>query len=642
MYNYIIQRFGQDYSAYILAIGTISAKGTIDEIGRALSLRWEMENEGDKSNNPYSISAVKAVKDLFEQNEEMARKKHPDIFYYFDGLVNTAISQSMHPAGIVVSPVSLPDNYGYLIKEEKKILQIDMEEIHEISLVKYDILGLKNIQVIRECCKLAGIPYPKSHLINWNDPEVWEDMIRSPVGIFQFESEYAFNSLKKFRPKSIFDMSLVTAAIRPSGSSYRDGLFQKQINKNPSEVIDEMLAANYGYLVYQEDVIKFLQEICGLTGSEADNIRRAIGRKDEERLKTALPAILEGYCLKSNKPREEAEEEAKIFLKIIEDSSSYMFGYNHSLGYCMIGYMCAYLRYHYPHEFITAFLNCAMNEDDIANGCEVCSKYKIKMIPPRFGLSGDNYVFDKNENVIAMGVASIKFLNRKNALQLRELSKQSRFDNFIDLLSSISVNTGLDTRQRDILIRIGYFSEYGSIVELIKITEAFDYFKQGKAKSIRKDKITNYSCYIRLYSTDKNKDGRELKTYTITDCMELLRHIERDILSSGLEDVSYGQKIKWQQEFMSSIQPSGLEKDRWNVFVEKIYPARRKKDGKLFGYNVDLISLGSGKKTRATIFTKAFKNGTAEGAILKTRKDWWSRNGGYFNLDKYEILELPV
>ena len=89
-----------------------------------------------------------------------------------------------------------------------------------------------------------------------------------------------------------------------------------------------------------------MTNICGLSGSDADNIRRAIARKQKDRLEQAMPDILEGYCQKSDKPREVAEEEAKVFLQIIEDSSSYQFGFNHSTGYSMIGYVCAYLRYY--------------------------------------------------------------------------------------------------------------------------------------------------------------------------------------------------------------------------------------------------------------------------------------------------------
>lgn len=369
VYEYIINRFGQDKTGFILAVGTIKSKGCIDEICRALGVRWNKEHQHDlkelkdtlkalKENkeqskeqqelikkytkdlerlkaenekifakNPWTGKINTTIKSEFETDPDGARKRYPDVFYYYDGLLDTAISQSMHPAGIVASPITLEDHYGTFVDSEgHTILQIDMECVHEVSLVKYDILGLKNIEIIKDSYDLIGKPYPKSHEINWNDEAVWKDMLRSPIGVFQFEGDFAHSMLRQYVPHSIFDMSLITAALRPSGASYRDDLMQHKPHKNPSPIIDELLKDNNGYLIYQEDVIKFLQQICGFSGSEADNTRRAIGRKDEERLKKALPQILEGYCEKSPQPRDVAEQEAKEFLQIIEDASSYMFG----------------------------------------------------------------------------------------------------------------------------------------------------------------------------------------------------------------------------------------------------------------------------------------------------------------------------
>ena len=138
--------------------------------------------------------------------------------------------------------------------------------------------------------------------------------------------DFAFKLLKDFGTHSIKEMSLVTACIRPSGASYRNDLIARKPHKNPSPMIDDLLKDNFGYLVYQCDTLKFLQQICGLSGSESDNIRRAIGRKDKTRLDVELPKILDGYCSKSDKPREVAEQEAKEFLQILEDSASYQFG----------------------------------------------------------------------------------------------------------------------------------------------------------------------------------------------------------------------------------------------------------------------------------------------------------------------------
>lgn len=330
IFKHIISRFGEDKTARVAAFGTIQAKGVIDDVGRHLAKKWSEQNTQDGMSfgreNPWSLKNIASIKNEFDADPEKTKQKYPEIFYYFDGLIDTKVSQSVHPAGMVISPITLDDNYGVFDKDGENCLMMDMEEAHEVGAAKYDFLVLKTVQVIRDACNYLGKPYPKTHEIDWGDQEVWADMSKSLTAIFQFESAFAADCFKKFQPKSIFDMSLVTATIRPSGTSYRDELLSHKVHKNPSEIIDELLKDNLGYLIYQEDTIKFLQQICGLSGSEADNIRRAIGRKQKERLDAAMPSILEGYCEKSPKPREAAEQEAKEFLQVIEDSASYQFG----------------------------------------------------------------------------------------------------------------------------------------------------------------------------------------------------------------------------------------------------------------------------------------------------------------------------
>lgn len=512
VYEHIIEKFGEDKTAYVLAIGTISDKGTIDEIGRALNIPLNTVKEIKALYSEYTdaISSntekIKKIEDTdgYEQNEKLLQDKHEceekikynqkklqnlkevqykDLFYYFDGLVGTAISQSMHPAGIIVSPVTLPDNYGtFWAKDGKRILSINMEEIHEVSLVKYDLLGLKNIEIIKDTCELANMPYPKSHTINWNDKDVWDHIADSPVGIFQFESKFAYDSMKKFNCKCVNDLSLVNASIRPSGETYRDNLLAHKPNKNPSEIIDKLLDGNHGYLVFQEDTIKFLTDICGLSGSDADNIRRAIGRKQKDRLEAALPDILEGYCNKSDKERSVAELEAKEFLQIIENSARYQFGYNHSTGYSMIGYICAYLRYYYPKEFITAYLNNANNEDDIRLGTELAKQLNIPIHSIKFRHSTARYSCDNDG--IYKGISSVKFLNEEAADDLYSI-KDEYFDTFIDLLIRIS-ELNIDSRKLEIMIKLDFFEEFGDISYLLLCNDVFNKY-YGK-KQIKKDK----------------------------------------------------------------------------------------------------------------------------------------------------------
>ena len=572
VYEHIIEKFGADKTAYVLAIGTISDKGTIDEIGRALNMslgdvkqvkaQYSLFTDGitdcnDKIKKIESIegyeSNEKCIKDLeelrskLECNEkslkDLKEKQYPKLFYYFDGLVGTAISQSMHPAGIIVSPVTLPDNYGtFWSKDGKRILSINMEEIHEVSLVKYDLLGLKNIEIIKDTCELAHIPYPKSHTVNWNDKKVWAHIADSPVGIFQFESKFAYDSMKKFECHCVNDLSLVNASIRPSGESYRDRLLAHEPNKNPSELIDKLLEGNHGYLVFQEDVIAFLQKICGMSGSDADNTRRAIARKQIDRLQKALPQILEGYCKMSDKPRAVSEEEAKTFLQIIEDASSYMFGFNHSTGYSMIGYMCAYLRYYYPKEFITAYLNNANNEDDIMLGTELAKQLGITIHSIKFRHSTAKYSCDKDG--VYKGIASVKFLNEDAANDLYSI-KDEKFNTFIDLLVRIS-DLKVDSRKLEILIKLDFFEEFGGIRYLLTCSDLFSKY-YGK-KQMKKDKALEYGLDFDVLRECSGEETQ--KTFMELDSAKLLNKLLQNVPN---EKTDMRTKIAYQIENLGYV-----------------------------------------------------------------------------------------
>ncbi len=633
VYEHIIEKFGADKTAYVLAIGTISDKGTIDEIGRALNMplgdvkqvkaQYSLFTDGitdcnDKikkiesidgyENNEKCLKDLEELKSKLEYNEkslkDLKEKQYPKLFYYFDGLVGTAISQSMHPAGIIVSPVTLPDNYGtFWSKDGKRILSINMEEIHEVSLVKYDLLGLKNIEIIKDTCELAHIPYPKSHTVNWNDEKVWAHIADSPVGIFQFESKFAYDSMKKFECHCVNDLSLVNASIRPSGESYRDRLLAHEPNKNPSELIDKLLEGNHGYLVFQEDVIAFLQKICGMSGSDADNTRRAIARKQIDRLQKALPQILEGYCKMSNKPRAVSEEEAKTFLQIIEDASSYMFGFNHSTGYSMIGYMCAYLRYYYPREFITAYLNNANNEDDIMLGTELAKQLGITIHSIKFRHSTAKYSCDKDG--IYKGIASVKFLNEDAANDLYSI-KDEKFNTFIDLLVRIS-DLKVDSRKLEILIKLDFFEEFGGIRYLLTCSDLFSKY-YGK-KQMKKDKALEYGLDFDVLRECSGKETQ--KTFMELDSVKLLNKLLQNIPN---EKTDMRTKIAYQIENLG--------------YVDIV-------DKKLAGYcvaldlNVDysprlkLYALANGNTIPVKISKKIFKqNPIRRGDIIKVTNQY--------------------
>lgn len=218
IFAHIVSRFGTDKTARVASFGTMKAKGLLDDVGRCLAIRWDKAHPSKqftaqpKGGNPWALATIAKIKKQLEpainHAEEIGKNdddkkqiimesgeyqklkdKYPELFYYFDGLYATKISQSIHPAGMVISPITLTDNYGMFSKDGDNCLLLDMDNVHDIGAVKYDFLILKTLQVIRDTCNYLGKPYPKTHEIDWEDENVWEDMLKSTAGIFQFEGK---------------------------------------------------------------------------------------------------------------------------------------------------------------------------------------------------------------------------------------------------------------------------------------------------------------------------------------------------------------------------------------------------------------------------------------------------------------------
>ena len=498
IFRYIISKFGSPKCARVAAYGTIADLSFIDDAGGGLALIWEQEHHPEKfkengrmdkskykfdNKNPYNPLKLQQIKKEYKDNPDAAREKYPDLFYYEKALAGTRISQSIHPAGIVISCEELDDNWGVYMKDGERCLYLDMNEVSMVNLVKYDMLIIKTLQVISDCYKLFHAPYPRMYEINFRDKDVWKSICDDQSGIFQFESDFAADAIKKFMPTSIEEITVVNAALRPGSASYRDDLFARKRKKNPTPLIDEILKDSYGQLVYQEQTIEFLQKVCGLSASYADTIRRAISKKKRDKIDKAMPEILDGYCRNSDKSREQAEEEAKQFLKVIEDSSEYSFNYNHAVGYSLLSYMCAYLRYHHPAEFIASYLKNAANDDDINTGRAMAKSRGIAITKPRFRQDNRTFYISEDGRSISDALSSIKGVGLKDAEALYALRDFS--GRFVELLREMSLYSGgLNKTVVEKLIKIDYFHEFGCIKKLLDIYAVFqDKFKPTLAQA---------------------------------------------------------------------------------------------------------------------------------------------------------------
>ena len=353
---------------------------------------------------------------------------------------------------------------------EHPVSMIYMKEIDAQNYVKLDILGLDNIQLINETCKLAGI----ERLTPENVPDeenVWLSMAEDNTLIFQWESDSAKEFLSNLLSKETLDkikeknpnfkyldlVSMGNGAIRPAGASYREQLSKGEFRDNGHPALNELLKDTSGFLVYQCQILDFLHQFCGYTMGEADVVRRGFAKKTGT--EQFIPKIKEGFIKtmkdKYNVEREEAEKLVVNFIQVIEDASSYLFSKNHSDPYTEIGYIDAYLRYYYPLEFLTTALNINIGKEEKTNKItEYINKIGIKISHPKFRYAKGKYFMDKESNCIYKGIGSIKFLNEEIGDKLYEL-KDIKVNNFIELLPYI-FNIKKNKKQKNKINKLDY------------------------------------------------------------------------------------------------------------------------------------------------------------------------------------------
>ena len=500
--QYVFQHHGL-YCSDIVTFNTIADKGAIRDVGRALEMPLDIVNNiCDAVDDPSKYAKI--------------RKQYPKLFKYVDLCKGVIVSIGNHPCGMVVSDKPIDDAMGLCTTSTDPfpISQIYMKEIDGLNYVKLDLLKLDTIQLIYETCRAANIDMLTPDNMDINDKDVWDSIRDNTVGIFQWEGTTGDRYIKKLMSdenieklsqfnKNLDRMTLLTignSAIRPAGASYRDDLANGVVRTSGNKAIDEFLKPTFGYLVFQCQIIEFLHQYCGFTMGEADVVRRMFAKKTGT--ESVLPIIKDGGYLNGNQshyidgfvntmaekydmPKEEAEESIVAFLQVILDASDYLFSINHSQPYSYEGYACGWLRYHYPLQFLTCALNiCKDNNEKTQALAQYAKDHDIRILSPKFRFSLGEYSFNLKESAIYKGISSVTFMSTKVAEELYAL-KDRQYSDFIKVLCDIKSSTSADSRQIDILIKLDFFSEFGSINDLLDIKDKWE--KYSGRKTVKKD-----------------------------------------------------------------------------------------------------------------------------------------------------------
>lgn len=463
--DYLVEKYGEDKVGQIVTFGTMKSKLVVKDVGRALDIPIPEVNKLTKLiPDDLKMTLAKALKESAElkelyDNDERVRELW-DISTKLEGMPRHT---GTHAAGVVIAPAPVVD-YMPCFKMGVNILttQFEKEQVEEQGLVKMDILGLRNLTVIGDALKnikqSRGLDIDIDN-IPLDDQAVYEMLSAGDTdGVFQLESDGMRTYLRALKPERIEDIIAMVALYRPGpleGGMVNDFIKRKHGETKveyPHPMLEPVLAETYGVMVYQEQIMQVASTMAGFTLGQADELRRAMGKKKPEVLAAKRKDFLAGALQKGV-----SEKTANDVFDLMEFFSGYGFNKSHSAAYGIVTYQTAWLRCHYAAEYMAAILTSFMQSaDKVTTYIEACRNAGLEILPPDINLSYTD--FSVHDGKVRFGLAAIKNVGREIINQIiEERNANGEFTSLTDLCSRIALNK----RILESLIRSGALDSLG-------------------------------------------------------------------------------------------------------------------------------------------------------------------------------------
>ena len=414
--NYVTQKYGRDQVAQIITFGTMACKAALKDSGRAMDVPYaEVERIVKMVPPTLNITIEQALKDspalATAYESEPQTKELIDTAKKLEGLVRNA---GVHAAGVVISPQPLIDLVPlHRTKNDEIVTAYDMKAIEKLGLLKMDFLGLTTLTIIDDALRLIeqvrGERLDLQTLV-LDDAQTYEKVFHTGLtsGVFQFESHGMRDVLRRYKPTAVEDLTALNALYRPGpiqGGMIDDFIDRKWGRKKIEYELPEletMLKETLGVIVYQEQVMQIANRLAGYSLGEADLLRRAMGKKNADEMANQRQRFVKG-ALERNFPQKKIE---KIF-DLMEQFAGYGFNKSHSAAYALLAYQTAYLKTHYPVEFMAALLTSVSGStDDVVKYINECREMGIPVEPPDVNVSDAN--FTPHGEAIRFGLSAVK------------------------------------------------------------------------------------------------------------------------------------------------------------------------------------------------------------------------------------------
>lgn len=465
--DYVKERYGYDHVAQIVTFGTMAAKGAVRDVGRVLNMPYSQVADIAKLiPNELKITLDKALKEsadlrkLYDSDADV--KKLIDLARKIEGLPRHS---STHAAGVVIARNPLTDYLPVAVSEGTLVTEFDKDHVEELGLLKMDFLGLRTLTVINDT--IANIKKNRQEVIDINAiplaDELTADMLCAGKtgAVFQMESSGMTNLVKDLAPRNFADLIPTVALYRPGplGSGMvEDFIGGRHGTKEVTymhPLLEPILKETFGVVLYQEQVMQIVQVLAGFSLGQADLLRRAMGKKKHEILLAQKENFLKG-CAQN---QIDADLATTIF-DLLTHFADYGFNKSHSAAYALVAWQTAYLKAHYPAEFMAAMLTSIMDTQKVPRYIELARRMELEILPPDINASMANFSVD--HEAIRFGLAAVRNVGDAAITSIVEARQaDGEFKSLLDFCKRIDTST-INKRMVESLIKCGAFDSLGA------------------------------------------------------------------------------------------------------------------------------------------------------------------------------------
>lgn len=640
----------------MIAYGTMKASAAWKLYAKSQNVPFEIANEVSNQLKRYDMAVKHAGEDEKDEIDvyDYVEPKFREIFERSKEYRGTVVSWSIAPCSYLLYQGSIRKEIGLTKVGDKLCCCMDGHWAEECHFLKNDLLTVQVVNLIYKAFHRIGMEPPTTNeLLRWctSDQKVWDIYAKgATMSINQVERTGTSARVRIYKPTNISELCAFIAAIRPGFKSMYKTFESRIPFSYGVKAFDELIQTPEmpnSFVLYQEQEMEALH-YAGIPMSECYTAIKNIAKKRaekvlayEEKFKSGFEGVMIGH---EGKSEDQAKELSAKLWQIVMDSSSYSFNASHSYCVALDSLYGAWLKANHPLEFYETALRIyeKKGDKDKMNDLkeEAESYFDIHFPPFRFGQDNRNITATPETNSITNSLAAIKGFGKDAGALLYECGEQDFYD-FFDVLKWLDERSFKSAKVMP-LVKIDYFQDYGNIAELSRLVLLFDFLKQGNAKSISKERVSNIlQDIIAKHATDRGVKGNELKSYTITDMDGLLAELEAYIYDLKLPDLPYRVKAENQKEILGYVDlTTGLEADRRKLYILDVYPLKSKTNPNAapWMYKLKCKSVGSGKISSLSLPPPFFvRQPVREGDLVFAERIHKDKRG-YWNLDQYQLI----